>query len=273
MTSKNVAKKALLIGINYVGTSSELNGCINDLENIQKYLDDNNYMKKDDCILMNDNLKGDNYPSKESILKQLQVLVSFANSAENKDREVQIFVSYSGHGSHVKDYSGDERDEKDEVICPADYSVNGFINDDVIKANFIDKLHRKVNLIMLMDCCHSGTSADLRYRYKGRYAPTKTYQNKKNSKSKCQVVVISGCTDKQYSSDAYIQDTNTSEYEFQGAMTASFLNCISDKISYRNLIRKMRLWLRSNDYEQIPQISSGKRIKLNTPYLLYKFKS
>ena len=33
-----MSKKALLIGINYIGTSSALNGCINDVENIKRYL-------------------------------------------------------------------------------------------------------------------------------------------------------------------------------------------------------------------------------------------
>ena len=32
-------KKALLIGINYVGTNSELNGCINDIYSMKNYLE------------------------------------------------------------------------------------------------------------------------------------------------------------------------------------------------------------------------------------------
>ena len=36
-------KKALIIGINYIGTSSRLNGCINDAKSIESYLKENNF--------------------------------------------------------------------------------------------------------------------------------------------------------------------------------------------------------------------------------------
>ena len=34
-------KRALLIGINYIGTKHELGGCINDINNIEKFIIDN----------------------------------------------------------------------------------------------------------------------------------------------------------------------------------------------------------------------------------------
>ena len=34
-------KKALLIGINYVGSEYELSGCINDVKNVRQFLTDN----------------------------------------------------------------------------------------------------------------------------------------------------------------------------------------------------------------------------------------
>ena len=37
-------KRALLVGINYYGTNNKLNGCINDVENINNFLLKNGYI-------------------------------------------------------------------------------------------------------------------------------------------------------------------------------------------------------------------------------------
>ena len=36
--SKLIVKKALLVGINYTSTGSQLSGCINDTENLKQFL-------------------------------------------------------------------------------------------------------------------------------------------------------------------------------------------------------------------------------------------
>ena len=45
-----MVRKALLIGINYIGTEYELNGCINDAKNLRSFLTDN-------CLFKNENIK------------------------------------------------------------------------------------------------------------------------------------------------------------------------------------------------------------------------
>ena len=51
-----------------------------------------------------------------------------------------LFFHYSGHGSQVKDKSGDEDDNQDEVIIPLDFESAGVISDDVLKALISKKL-------------------------------------------------------------------------------------------------------------------------------------
>ena len=263
--NREIVKRALMIGINYIGTSLQLSGCINDVENLKQFMEYNKYFNQDEMLAMTDYHQGtEYYPTKANIINQLNKLVDFAN--ENKDNDVRLFVSYSGHGSAVPDTSGDELDQMDEVLCPVDYNRSGYIVDDYIYSNFVIKMPSNVKLVMLIDACHSGSMCDLRYRYL-----TSRKINKKISETMCQVVMVSGCMDNQSSADAYLPDKTTAKNEFQGAMTASFIYNYKDEISYNNLIRGMRKWLRDKNYLQVPQLSSGRAINLKTRFLLGTF--
>jgi metacaspase-1 len=258
-------KKGLLIGINYVGTTSELSGCINDTENLKQLLLKNRYFDVTQLTFMSDKQSGLLYPSKENILTQLNNLVTFCNN--NQSKSIFLFVAYSGHGSTVRDTNGDESDHQDEVLCPADYSTNGYIVDDYLKKSFINQLGSNVTLVILIDACHSGTVLDLKYNYtcdvKNRYTTQGV-----ESDTKCQIVMISGCTDVQTSADAYLPDNVTKVKEYQGAMTASFITNYDPAITVKDLVLKMQKWLKSNKYTQVPQVSSGQLINVST-YLMF----
>lgn len=261
----DVVKKGLLIGINYTGTRNKLNGCINDQDNLSKFLAQENYLKKEDMLLMNDFCKGAMYPTKANILKQFDALVAFANA--NTDKEVHLFFSYSGHGYYTRDTKGDELDGKDELLCPIDCTSGRFISDDGIRNRLVNKLGQHVKIFFLMDCCHSGTIVDLKYNYYTKNGDQGTINNR-IPEQKCDVVMISGCKDNQTSADTYIKDEQEGRFEYQGAMTAAFLNNYTDGISYRDLIVKMRAWLSSKRYSQVPQLATGKAVDIDTPFLL-----
>ena len=73
---------------------------------------------------------------------------------------VMKFGSYSGHGSHVLDTNGDEIDNRDEVLCLANYSA-GMITDDWLHQKFLKQItDENLKMIMVFDCCHSGTQMD-----------------------------------------------------------------------------------------------------------------
>lgn len=63
-----------------------------------------------------------------------------------------LFISYSGHGGQVPDYSGDEADNMDETWCLYD----GQITDDELKIQW-NKFAKGVRIFVLSDSCHSGT--------------------------------------------------------------------------------------------------------------------
>jgi len=261
----NFAKFCVLIGINYKNTFSELSGCINDSQNLKKFLLEKDYFKNNEIIMMNDNKNGLLYPTKNNILKMLDNMITF--SLNNKDKKVLLFLAYSGHGYNIKDENGDEEDGRDEVLCPVDYSTSGFIEDDILKSNFIDKLPSNVTLVSLIDACHSGTMLDLKYNYAIDRLNTVTIYEKLK-KTECDVIMISGCLDKQTSADAYLLDKKEGKYEYQGAMTASFINNYKEDKNYENLIKDMRVWLKNNRFSQIPQLSSGKYINTSDNLIL-----
>ena len=267
----DTVKKCLLMGLNYIGTDLELNGCINDSENLRAFLIGGEYLKEtDDIVMMNEHQQNDLVPYKANILKQLDKLVKFCN--ENKDKKIPIVLAYSGHGYHVRDTSGDEKDGWDEVLCPIDFNTAGFIVDDYLFKNFICKLPSNVTLVMLIDACHSGTVMDLKYNYMVRSTTTSYSVNASMPATKCNCILISGSKDSQTSADAYLLDPNEHKKEYQGAMTASFIANYKDGITYKKLVTNMRTWLKAKKFDQIPQLSSGKHININSPFVLSQFK-
>jgi hypothetical protein len=253
-------KFALLIGINYIGTQSELRGCINDIMNIKNILITKYGYTEENMRILTDNTV--NKPTKANILQELTNL-------QNLDRTKykQIWIHYSGHGSYVFDNSGDELDGRDECICPIDYQDSGVIIDDVL-FNIIKSI--RIETYIIFDSCHSGTAIDLPFTYD---INVKTFKNNLKPKTKLsslaiqnpKIIFISGCKDDQTSADAYIN------FSSQGAMTASLLETLkfyNYKATMRQLIKNMRTYLQLNQFTQLPQLStSTDKIQMDSLFL------
>lgn len=258
--TKSNKKFAVLIGINYTGSPSQLNGCINDALNLKTLLIDKLGFLPENIIVMTDDSADPN------LIPTNQNIKSIFNTMIQKSIEgfTELWFSYSGHGSYVFDTSGDEDDYYDEVLCPIDYDTNGMIDDDYIYDNFICALPEGVRLFGLLDCCHSGTMFDLPYIYLTSLAdnkPTNTNINKKVCKAK--VVSISGCKDSQTSADAFINS------KYAGAMTWSFLKTVSETnytVKLTELVEKMRQSL-AGKYTQVPMLALTNSDDLNMYFI------
>lgn len=250
------SKSALLIGINYKGTSNELFGCINDTNNIKTLLEQK-FGFKNFLFLTDDTNKK---PTKQNIINE------FTNLLVNSVSGDQLFLLYSGHGTCTTDLNGDENDGQDELIVPIDATnIKSCILDDDLNKIIQTNLKPGVKLFALFDSCFSGTVLDLKYNY---LTNNNLIVNPNVSETNGQIIMISGCKDSQTSADAYInyngQDMGS------GAMTFSFLKTIQDlgtNISIKTLILSMRTLLKDNGFDQIPQLSSGKSIDINTMLL------
>ena len=148
-------KKALLVGINYIRTPYQLNGCINDINNIGSYLF--TARKYNSFIVMTD--YSPVKPTRSNILAGFNALLRGAVAGD------ELWFHFSGHGSLTRDTNGDEESGNDSCICPIDFNKSGFITDDIIRNNLALLVPKGVRLYIVIDACHSGTSCDLRYKY------------------------------------------------------------------------------------------------------------
>jgi hypothetical protein len=246
----NIELKALIIGINYLNTISELYGCINDANHLQTYFTNKYNFNTNNLCLLTDNTIVK--PTKQNILKKYKDLLINAKAGE------KVFFTYSGHGSFRTDLNNDEIDGKDELLITIDKQS---ISDDELKTIIDENLPEDVTLFVIFDCCHSGTLMDLKYNYLS--GNEDLVINEKISETKSNVFLISGCFDAQTSADAYIDS------KFQGALTWSLLKTINENtnLTWKDLLINMRTLLTSR-YSQIPQLSSGKLIDINSPLLL-----
>lgn len=150
-------KKALLVGINYRNTGSELRGCINDTINMQEMLVKQYGFKLEDIRMINEDQEKSSWPFKKVIFEGMEWLYQDARSGDT------LVFHYSGHGSQ---YSADEKAMPADCICPLDLIIDrkwpdSVILDTEIHEKLYDPLPPGCKAICVFDCCHSATVANL----------------------------------------------------------------------------------------------------------------
>lgn len=230
-------KKALLIGINYLGTPYELSGCISDIERMKIFLQTKGFNQFE---MMTD--LTDIKPTRANLFNRI---INFINNSTDGDL---LFIHFSGHGSYTYDMNNDEIDGNDELIITSDLS---YIMDDELKAVIRQFCKKNVSVVGLFDSCHSGTMMDLKYNYD--CINNNYFENTKDSDCNGNVLMISGCMDNQTSSEAIINGTP------QGALTSTFIDIMNsnNNCSWKELICNMCNSLKINQFTQIPQISTN----------------
>lgn len=74
---------------------------------------------------------------------------------------------YTGHGDHLEDQDGDEIEGHDECLCTlgpdgqAEPRINVWTRDDDIAEVITQNVDSDVTVLIIADCCHSATVADL----------------------------------------------------------------------------------------------------------------
>lgn len=246
-----MVKRALLIGINYVKTANELNGCINDVNNVKKCLIEVFQYSTENIKLMSDNELTTLRPTKQNILTQLSTIVNLTKTGDT------LFIHYSGHGTQVLSLNLDEIFNldglmRDDAIVPLDFGTSGFIVDDDLRKNIVEKVPNGAKLRVFLDCCHSGTGLDLPYNYKIGETFTKMYNSLPNN---LDCVLISGCKDSQTSADAYVGGV------WAGALTRALLPLLKNSktvpTTWKQLLMLVRHSLLIGGYSQIPLLSVG----------------
>lgn len=156
-------RKALFVGIDYLGTSNELGSCQKDALDMESALQ-KRYTITEKILLLDRQQDPDLKPTKRNMMRYIRWLSEDVNSGDI------IWFVYSGHGSQILDSNGDEQDGYDEVLIPVDFQIiinsgsNGIITDDWLNQELCaPAVSKGATLYMQNDCCNSGTGADLKY--------------------------------------------------------------------------------------------------------------
>lgn len=239
-------KLAVCFGINdYPGESNDLNFCVNDAIDWTNFFAGIGYEVK-------------TFLNEECTMQRfVQEVTNVILQAEAGDH---IAITYSGHGTQVYDRSGDEPDGYDEAICLYD---GNFIDDKV--ADLIRFIKDDVNAFFNFDACFSGTATRNRMGVNIKFRKTDEIpMNKRNKRRKrfgrsivvsgMKEVFMSGCSDKEYSYDAF--DLNN------GAQTYYALDTFVRGMAFKEWHTAVRKKLPSSKYPQSPQLE-GTNEKIN----------
>ena len=258
-------KRALLVGINYVGTDHELHGCINDSNNMKALLTGRGFTE------IKQILEGD--ATTAGIVAGLKWLIAGTEPGD------VIAFHYSGHGSQmprasaliISPYLPPSTFE--EIICPVDLNwVDKIITDTTLRDIF-NQVPNGVNTTVILDCCHSGTMLEQAQHLDtavkdlapivetksdrflppppGVVGPNLVHAAWSTSKDvNATALLIAGCHSDQTSADTVLNGQPC------GAATASLLQAVAanSTISYKQLIIAMCNFMTANKYSQVPEL-------------------
>lgn len=250
---------SLHIGINdYPGSGSDLSGCINDALDTSSFAASHGYTP----TLM---LDGD--ATRANVLYTLRNLVATLGFGD------RLALFYSGHGSWVRDTSGDEADARDECLVLHDYANGGVLMDDDLHEIFKNRRFG-VRVMVFSDSCHSGTvlkfapnlhpidatpkyfPAPLLPQNQGwDYIPNDPTQpapprHTRAASPRTDSVLVSGCADLEYSYDANFFG------RFNGAFTRALIDSHTPNMTFARWHAAIRKELPNDQYDQSPQLNA-----------------
>jgi len=260
-------KKALLVGVNYRGTSNELQGCINDVINQKTVLMQQYNFEEQNIMMITEDEPKDRWPTKEGIINGLGWLFSGAKPGD------LLYFAYSGHGTQYSSLTGTS-----DAICPLD-CIDGawpssLLLDTELHKHLFDPLPKGCKAVAIFDCCHSGNVASLTVKRdmgavkaKPRYMKPPYWSGMVDDHLGGGIVkavmgekytdhllwVFSGCQDDQTSADAYEEGMS------QGAFTWAYLRALRADVwhaTYVDLLDQIRANLKGHGYSQNPALTT-----------------
>ena len=232
-----VKRRALLFGINKYGGGNNLNGCLNDVDDVEKKLKN----EFPDFVI--------------SKYKDSQVTcANFFNTIKDAIQVMRsgdvLYLHYSGHGTQVP--SSQEANGYHEAL----YLIDGpFIDDQIQTLQAMTPAGATV--IAKFDSCFSGDL--LRNPTRNRFYPMPGVRIRrkvinrfaKAFKDELKWIVFSGCSEEETSADAYIDG------RYNGAFT--FYDNLSywKDSTYSQEIDKLHTFLPGGSYDQNPTLDGN----------------
>lgn len=260
-------KRALLVGINAYQYVNGLSGCINDIVDAKAQILDNYGFAEANTVTLKDA-----QATRTNMLAALEKVVADSQPGDF------VYFHYSGHGAQIPDTNGDEKDGKDEILCPVDArAANGTISNIIVDDelnSILGKLKPGVGFFMISDSCNSGTiDQGLERKARGITLPAdikNTTPLKANLRAMAnfesrveagKYTIITGCQENQTSADARING------RWNGALTYCMLETLKaggPEMTYSAWHRATANELKTRRYSQIPNLLGAGELKLFT---------
>lgn len=249
-------KHALCVGINdYPGTGSDLAGCVNDAQDWAEELTKRGF---DTELLLDGEAIG------EAMRAGIRRKLAQSGSGDT------VVITYSGHGTWVRDDNGDEPDGRDEALCPYDIFTNGPLLDDELY-DILCERERGTRVVMISDSCHSGTVARMAPSLretadKVKFLPPSVFLSPEEAARAAKMprvlagrprhaaLLLSGCQDLEYSYDAHFGGRPNGAFTY---VALAALRELPAGATYRDWMAAIAKHLPSQDYPQTPGLDGS----------------
>lgn len=248
MATVVTSKKALLIGMNYKNTAYELEGCLNDVCAMRKFLIESKFKVPEHHIreLCEENC------TKQNIINCFRWLTKGARRGD------RLFLYFSGHGI-------DGRDEAIKCI------TGEIILDDEIWRHLVSAVPAGVQLLCIFDCCHSGAIGDLQYTFSYNPHDSEFHMGiEKTAVTRGNIMMFSSSYDPQTSGDGSFDGKNlklpggSKSFDWEskhGAFTYFLIQAMNEHnctIDYPDLLKAVQQQLEKAGYNQKPLFTCSK---------------
>ncbi len=274
---------ALLVGLNtYHPTSkiNELDACVNDVKNAEKFLKKHYAFMKPEIVTLTNEMA-----TREAVIK------AFENHLQkNAKKGDTVFFMFSGHGStrkSAKEFKKFDDKIQDETLVCYDSRLKGKYDiADKELAVMLSRINQDAHTVVLLDSCHSGSATRLlgpsksgkrRYAVSRKTARTlSSYllkgdnyygdllkKTKKISFPKSNHILLAACD----------RDEEAMEIDGKGMFSWSVLQVMENamkagsSLSYNAVFDRARALLRSEELEQTPQLEPSGNFDPNTVFL------
>jgi metacaspase-1 len=260
-------KRALLIGINYAGTSHALRGCINDIRLMNRILIDKFGFLSENIVILEEQAA-----TCDAIKSNLEKIVRESESGD------QIYVHYSGHGSQIPVRSMEfvefaEPDALEEIIIGYDHNWADkmVLDNDFARILSVLDSNENIECLVVLDCCHSGDglrSFPPRGPETGGFFSKESILDSRNRSipieggvvfnreflidyGRMRGILISGCRSNETSADAFING------RYQGALTFGIASLLEQfpSITYEEMVKRLNGLLGQIGFTQQPELN------------------
>ena len=232
-----MTSRALLVGINYKKYPEyHLKAAYNDVELMRELLRDYYNFDSEDIVELNDKVEESLYNA-----TFFNIVSNIKKIIEVSTEDDFVVLYFSGHGMQIEDKNGDEKDKKDEVFLPSNFTKSAVLNDDLFNELLKES---KCPVLLIFDCCHSGTMSDLHYNYPVQLNKLEIdlLKEKDNNLSDKKIISISSCLDREKS----VEEWYPNKLQNLSVFTQQFVRVIKElvingdgNITYEKLRERM----------------------------------